>query len=504
MSFDARRYEDEVIRPLRRRHELSGLELSHRYGVRPSMTDGEIVDQLRSVRSYWDRMVRAAGTHLGSVCSKLIEADRELREANGPAMDEPHWWRDYFRKQSSESTADALARTEDDAPSAIVDLDLDLDTVSDVSGVAVFGPTGPQASARLAAMRQQARKDSAGIHDRERRLNSVPRNERNSSVPPPRGPTDEASLGARPDDLGLTVNPISAVGTVVWVRLSWRDPGAGEVVIRRTEAETRLSHGQAIEAASVCRFGFDVTGEVTVDGEWRSMVVEVATGYHVYVPFVAGNGTATVGRSVSLVVAAPVQRLKVRRTGPHVSVTWEWKADVRLADVEWTVAGRKESRRVSRDEYRDHGLTLSGDSETTIVVRTVEIMPDQTEAYSSSEERVAAARPVNLRWRLVRRRTLRPARSVRYLVEVMADRACEQVGLVFVSDTGLAMPAAPSPANVRRRLVDLTFEAGEARRFEFDVAANLHRRQTYWIRCFAEPRDSVGVIDPPVTNMKVD
>jgi hypothetical protein len=95
-EFDTFRYEQEVLRPLRRRQgpigDAAGAgELAHRYGVEPGMDAPAIAARLGEVRAYWRRRA-AVPDSIGEVCADLLQADADLRAGAGAAMFDAAWW----------------------------------------------------------------------------------------------------------------------------------------------------------------------------------------------------------------------------------------------------------------------------------------------------------------------------------------------------------------------------------------------------------------------------
>jgi hypothetical protein len=489
------------------------------------MTDAQIVERLREVRAFWAQ--RSGGPDsVGLVCRMLISEDEQLRADQGLAIDDPGWWRERGRREGTvapESDQDPYARQEP--------LAKPVNRIDDPSPVQSTWPTAspghgddrPESSTDPLVHHEQRQSDPPGRPAGQTtvetsRLESL-RQQIRRAVPPQRhrdatrpatpqlispaadhAPPVDPLIDAIPSELDLRVDPITASGTVVRVRLSWRDPDTGRVVIRRAETQPPWQGDEIVTSEAVNRFGVEVSGEPRISGEWRTLEAEVPTGYQVYTPFIVRDRSARSGGSVALAVAPPISQLKARRTGQEILVTWEWQAHVGLAEVELRTADGRRTRRVSLDEFRDqNGLRLpAGDGPALIVVQTVEIMPDQTQARSNPVERAVAGRPVNLYWRPVRR----AGRSNRCVVDLKVDRDCRVVALTFVAHSGPAMPMFVTPADSCTQMADLELVAGESKRVEFDVPKEVHSRKPYWIRCFAEPSDTISVVDPPLEYMK--
>ncbi|WP_326561232.1 hypothetical protein [Micromonospora sp. NBC_01796] len=111
MVFDAARYEQEVIRPLRGRHgRLPVGDLLRRYAVEPGMDEVSLREHLRRIRMYWNQ--KAGGPdNRAQVCRLLLAADEELQRTHGADMYQPAWWQQQSQQwqQSSRATISTLA-----------------------------------------------------------------------------------------------------------------------------------------------------------------------------------------------------------------------------------------------------------------------------------------------------------------------------------------------------------------------------------------------------------
>lgn len=109
MAFDPKRYEEEVLKPLRRPgarpDDLLGL-----YAVETGMGAGELEERVRRVRSLWNQ--KAGGvTGLARVCQLLLTADEDRRRDPAVRLTDPQWWRRQARDQerTAASVVDRLA-----------------------------------------------------------------------------------------------------------------------------------------------------------------------------------------------------------------------------------------------------------------------------------------------------------------------------------------------------------------------------------------------------------
>lgn len=91
-DLDAFKYEQEVLRPLRRRQgPIGDADLARRYAVEPGMNAVALAARLDEVRAYWRRRA-AVNDSVAEVCADLLQTDEELQAEAGPAMLDPAWW----------------------------------------------------------------------------------------------------------------------------------------------------------------------------------------------------------------------------------------------------------------------------------------------------------------------------------------------------------------------------------------------------------------------------
>lgn len=113
MALDQRRYEDEVVKPLRGRTAQLPDDLVTRYAVEPDMTGPALEKRLREVRAYWNNKARSA-SHTGQVCQAFLRADEKLRAEHGERLGDPEFWRerrgagDRARREAVEQLAAEL------------------------------------------------------------------------------------------------------------------------------------------------------------------------------------------------------------------------------------------------------------------------------------------------------------------------------------------------------------------------------------------------------------
>ncbi len=89
--FDPRTYEDEVIKPLRRRLPHLPDDLLTRYAVDPDMDAGRLRERTDAVVRLWAKIAQRAGQS-GLVCAQLLREHDELTRSRGVDLTDPHWW----------------------------------------------------------------------------------------------------------------------------------------------------------------------------------------------------------------------------------------------------------------------------------------------------------------------------------------------------------------------------------------------------------------------------
>ena len=113
-ALDQKRYEEEVVRPLRGRTAQLPDDLPTRYAVDARMTGPEIEKRLREVRAYWTNKARSA-SHVGQVCQAFLRADERLRAEHGDQLADPAFWRrrrrdgDRARRRATDQLAAELS-----------------------------------------------------------------------------------------------------------------------------------------------------------------------------------------------------------------------------------------------------------------------------------------------------------------------------------------------------------------------------------------------------------
>ena len=89
-GFDLKAYEDEVLKPLRRRMPHLPDDLLARYAVEPGLDPAAVAERVETVVRLWTKHARRAGP-LGLVCQQLGREHRELLDA-GDDPRTPQFW----------------------------------------------------------------------------------------------------------------------------------------------------------------------------------------------------------------------------------------------------------------------------------------------------------------------------------------------------------------------------------------------------------------------------
>ncbi|MBX6721829.1 MAG: hypothetical protein IRY92_01115, partial [Dactylosporangium sp.] len=112
MTFDERRYEREVIRPLRSSGGRITIDRRKLYAIEPGMTGAEIRERIEQVRAYWRTTAAGSIPWLREQAQRLLAEDERLRQSAGDAMYEPSWWQAEAPQQAEpgRSEDDELAK----------------------------------------------------------------------------------------------------------------------------------------------------------------------------------------------------------------------------------------------------------------------------------------------------------------------------------------------------------------------------------------------------------
>ncbi|MFB9928076.1 hypothetical protein ACFORO_36225 [Amycolatopsis halotolerans] len=102
--FDAKAYEDSVVKPLKGRLR-QGLpdDLLERYAIDLAMSDQEVAQRLREVRSKWNKGLGGVG-FARQVYQELRKADDQLQREHGTGLTRIEWWRTYAASRARRRT----------------------------------------------------------------------------------------------------------------------------------------------------------------------------------------------------------------------------------------------------------------------------------------------------------------------------------------------------------------------------------------------------------------
>lgn len=100
--FDARAYEQHVVKPLRGRVGSLPDDLLARYAVDLDMTDSELASRLADVRAHWKRSESSAvkAPAVRAVYRSFLAEDRLLDGEHGEMLTQREWWAQYHHDRS--------------------------------------------------------------------------------------------------------------------------------------------------------------------------------------------------------------------------------------------------------------------------------------------------------------------------------------------------------------------------------------------------------------------
>ena len=91
VPFDPRAYEDEVVKPLRRRLPHLPADLLTRYAIDLDMDAGQLRERTAAVLRLWARIAQRAGQS-GLVCAQFLREHDELTRIPAADLTDPRWW----------------------------------------------------------------------------------------------------------------------------------------------------------------------------------------------------------------------------------------------------------------------------------------------------------------------------------------------------------------------------------------------------------------------------
>lgn len=284
------------------------------------------------------------------------------------------------------------------------------------------------------------------------------------------------------------------------IAVGWRhdDPDA-EVVVRRAEDACPWEFGEVVSSADLAGYGVEVTGVLTADGDWRTLVADVPTGLFWYVPFTLSPSGAVRGQDGRLGIALPLTGLRHQRLGDERVFSWVWPEAAGIAEVRWETPDDSGRVRLTRQQYQDAGgcRIRCGPGELRVRARSV-VAASGGECVSADAELVVPARRPRLRYTVQHaRRPLLGGGTV--LVRLTAEDSLPRCTVLVVAAHGTVMPRRPGDGQVLLRSPQDLAADGEV-----ELSAELPRlRKPYWIRCFLEEEGVVLLVDPPTKQLKV-
>ncbi len=93
-GFDPRAYEDQVLKPLRRRLPHLPDDLLTRYAVELTMDSAALRERTGSVVRLWNKAAMKAGP-TGLVCQQLLREHEELERSTSVDLTSPRWWQTW-------------------------------------------------------------------------------------------------------------------------------------------------------------------------------------------------------------------------------------------------------------------------------------------------------------------------------------------------------------------------------------------------------------------------
>jgi hypothetical protein len=93
-GFDPRAYEDQVLKPLRRRLPHLPDDLLTRYAVELTMDSAALRERIGSVVRLWNKAAMKAGP-TGLVCQQLLREHEELERRTSVDLTSPRWWQTW-------------------------------------------------------------------------------------------------------------------------------------------------------------------------------------------------------------------------------------------------------------------------------------------------------------------------------------------------------------------------------------------------------------------------
>jgi hypothetical protein len=307
-------------------------------------------------------------------------------------------------------------------------------------------------------------------------------------------PVHDLQAEVQPGDLAA---PDSAVCTV---QLSWTAPPAGSVSIRVASTHPPWSAGSTVPLAELTRHGRPLPGVPEERGDGTMALRTTAGAGRCYlIPVTVGSDTAVVGTTVVLAMISPVQRLRQRRFGEVVRLSWNWPPDVSVCRVRWRptwdgaragagtalgvgTANDGGQRDCTRRSYDDDGgfKIAAGAGGLSVSVQAL-IRDTAGETASNPVTVEVPANPATVRYSF--QRTWVPWRARRVRLVLSCDRACLLPALVVVHSADRVLPLSASQAGRIGSVPAQWIDPSAPLAVKLTVPG---RRGSGWLACFVE------------------
>lgn len=318
------------------------------------------------------------------------------------------------------------------------------------------------------------------------------------------------------DDLRAEVLPgdsFSPHDAPCGVLLSWTPPPAGTVSLRIATTYPPWPDGSAVPLAEVAGHGALVPGvpEAARDGR-MALRTAADTGRRFVTPITGGAETAVVGATVVLTLVGPVRRLRYRRLGEQVRLSWEWPPDASVCRVRWRPSGAGgtggagagagaggtggpgvgvSQRDCTLRGYEDGGgfKIVAGPGGLSVSVQAL-VRDIGGEITASPVTLEVPADPVSVRYSFHRPRMPWPKHRVRLVLT--CDRTCLLPALVVVHSAERVLPL--SAGQGRRVGAVPAQRISPSAPLVVDLAVPGAHRGSGWLVCFVEDGASGDVV----------
>ncbi|BEL04074.1 hypothetical protein Q0Z83_022650 [Actinoplanes sichuanensis] len=275
------------------------------------------------------------------------------------------------------------------------------------------------------------------------------------------------------------------------LRLAWTAPAAGTVRLRSAPHRPRWQRGAELTETELDGYGSELVAraEPASDGRF-ALTVPMAQGRIFVTAFSVGAGRAVCGPTVSVTNTAPVARLRARRIGTQVRLSWEWPPGIGLVRVRWWSEGAEghvEETDCWLRSYRDDGgLEIpAGSGAVHVSVATVS-RDTEGEAVGSPVSVRVAGTGMRVRYRFVESNRLFRRRT---RIEVSAEQVCPLPELIVVQTAGRIAPLRPDQGTTVARVPAQRLEPGRPVSVDVEVR---DPRGPYRLGCFVDDHGTGG------------